>query len=224
MRKSDTTKKQNDVFKYVIGFLVCIILTIIPYSLVMNESLTGGKLLYVVLVFAFLQLFIQMFVFLHLGREKKPLYNTVFFASTFFIILIVVVGSIFIIDHLHYNMSPEDTTHYLAQRENISQVEGQETGACSELRQNHSVVIKDGEVSPIITDANLCDTLTITNNDDETREIAFGSHPSHDSYAGEEEISLRSGKSETITLSVEGTYSFHDHLDPDTYGYFIVSE
>jgi hypothetical protein len=66
--------------------------------------------------------------------------------------------------------------------------------------------------------------LTIINEDDNTREIAFGQHPNHDVYAGETELIIRTGKSKTITLSETGTFRFHDHLQDETAGTFTVAE
>jgi len=96
------------------------------------------------------------------------------------------------------------------------------TGACQELYTSHIVTIQNGDVSPLQTKAKRCDTLTFVNKDKTDIEITFGTHPNHESYEGESELSVPSGRSKSITLSAEGTYQFHDHLNPTTYGYFIV--
>lgn len=208
---------------YIIGFLLSLVFTAIPYYLVVNKSLRGSGLLATILGFAVLQMFIQIFFFLHLGRGPKPLYNVAFFVGTAGTILVVVGGSIFIMNNLHYNMSPAEVTKKLAQDESIYQVGGEKTGACESVRVNHKVTISGGKVSPAYTEAHLCDTLTFLNQDDIIRDIAFGSHPAHDAYAGESELSIRKGRGETITLNQAGSYRFHDHLDPDVAGDFTVS-
>ena len=128
-----------------------------------------------------------------------------------------------IINNLHYNMSPSDKIKKIANNEGIYQVGGKQTGACQETNASHKITIRDGQVIPLNTDANKCDTLTFINEDASRREITFGTHPDHDIYAGETELLVKAGRSKTVTLSDAGTYVFHDHLDPDTTGYFTVS-
>lgn len=217
-----TPKEHRTTTSYVVGFILSLIFTAIPYYMVVHKTVTGNSLLMTILGFAFLQMLVQIFFFLHLGRGPKPLYNVAFFVSTVGIILVVVLGSIFIIDHLHYNMAPADVTKKLAQDEGIAQVGGEKTGACSDIEQNHKVIIKDGKVTPSHTQAKLCDTLTFINEDSKVREIAFGTHPHHEVYGGEIEEVTRKGYPKTITLNQAGTYEYHDHLDPLTHGFFSV--
>jgi len=220
--------EQNDehgsMQSYVVGFLLSLLFTFIPYIMVVNQTFTGTKLLVTIICFAMVQLVIQVTFFLHLGRGPKPKWNLYFFISTIGVVAFVVGGSIFIMNNLHYNMSPSDKLKKIANDEGIYQVGGKATGACQGQHANHKVTIKNSAVSPLQTDADKCDTLTIINEDDYEREIAFGVHPYHDVYAGETELVIRPGKSKTITLSEAGTFSFHDHLQPETSGKFTVSE
>lgn len=207
---------------YIIGFLLSLVFTAIPYYLVINKSFSGNARLITILGFALLQMSVQIFFFLHLGRGPKPLYNVVFFVSTIGIILVVVGGSIFIMNNLHYNMTPVEVTTRLAQDEAISQVGGEKTGACQNIHANHKVTIQNGRVSPLRTEARQCDSLTFINEDNTVRNIAFGPHPKHDIYAGLYEVTVRKGSTKTITLNQTGVYLFHDHLDPDITGVFTV--
>jgi cytochrome o ubiquinol oxidase operon protein cyoD len=218
-----TTKEQEHgtTKSYVIGFILSLIFTIIPYHLVVNKVISGDALLATILGIAVLQMAIQLLFFLHLGRGPKPLYNVVFFFATAGIIILTVGASIFIMNNLYRNMLPEEVTKKLAQEEGISQIGGEETGACNELRNNHIVTILEGVINPVRTQAELCDTLTIINKDGFKRQITFGSHPAHGSYGGEYELFVGSDP-ETITLNETGDFIFHDHLDPDVVGYFSV--
>jgi len=216
-------KEHRTTGSYVTGFLLSLIFTAIPYYMVVHKTVSGSALLATILLFAVLQMLIQIFFFLHLGRGPKPLYNVIFFVSTVGIILVVVLGSMFIMKNLHYNMSPESATTKLAQDEGIDQVGGEKTGACSDIGVNHKVIIKNNIASPAHTDAKLCDTLTFINEDDRVREIAFGKHPAHEAYGGELELSVRKGYPKTITLNQTGAQLFfHDHLDPTANGGFSV--
>lgn len=218
------TGNHGSAGSYIVGFILSLVFTIIPYYMVVNKSVAGNALIGVILFFGIIQMLIQIFFFLHLGRGPKPLYNIVFFVATAGMIIIVIGASLLIMNNLYRNMSPQEFIRRLAQKENISQVGGKETGACSQHKQSHIVVISNGLVSPITTNAGLCDTLTFVNEDQQTRVIAFGAHPDHNGYGGEFEVLVKQGRPETITLNLAGEYIFHDHLDPATTGSFTVAD
>ncbi len=90
---------------YIIGFVSSIVLTLIPYFLIINHFTTSYVLLTVILVFALLQMLVQLIFFLHLGRETKPRWKLAVLISFVGIILIIVGGSIWIMQHLNYSMS-----------------------------------------------------------------------------------------------------------------------
>ncbi|HSH55267.1 MAG TPA: cytochrome o ubiquinol oxidase subunit IV [Candidatus Limnocylindrales bacterium] len=207
---------------YIVGFILSLVFTAIPYYLVVSQAITGTVLLAAILAFAFLQMAVQLFFFLHLGRGPKPLYNVGFFLGTFGAILVVVVGSIYIMSHLHYNMSPDEKSVKLAEDEGIHQLHGKKTGACRGVYENHKIRIKNNIVTPGYIEAHQCDTISFIKEDDATRAITFGSHPQHLSYAGEMELQLHKNRAKTITLNQIGTYQFHDHHNPGTAGYFTV--
>ncbi len=219
-------KREHGTAKsYVTGFILSLLFTFVPYWLVVGHVVAGNALVATILGFAILQMIVQIVFFLHLGREPKPHWNLLFFISTVGIILLVVVGSLWIMHHLHYNMTPmttKEASKKLVQDEGIYQIGGEKTGACQGVHDNHQVVIKDGQVSPEHVMAYKCDTLTFINQDDVEREIAFGTHPHHEAYAGESDLDARKGKGVTITLSQTGTYQFHDHLHEETHGSFMV--
>lgn len=212
------------VKSYILGFILSLLFTAIPYYMVVNQTVTGSTLFATILGFAFLQMAVQIFFFLHLGRGPKPFYNVGFFVGTFGAILVVVVGSVYIMDHLMYNMAPAEKTMKLAEDEGIYQVNGQKTGACRGVYPDHKVTFRDGVASPGFIQAGLCDTLTFVRGDDVERQITFGTHARHETYAGEADLRLRKGRGTTITLGKAGTYQFHDCLNPETAGYFTVSQ
>jgi len=210
------------MLSYVVGFILSLIFTANAYYAVVSKSITGQALLVAILGFALLQMAVQIFFFLHLGRGPKPLYNVVFFVGTVGIILVVVLGSMFIMDNLHYNMTPAGVTKKLAQEESISQVGGEKTGACKTVGINYKVTINNGVIIPNSIKARLCDTLTFISEDEGIHEIAFGPLPQNKDYAGQE-VTARKGRSKTITLNQSGSFSFYDQLDPGITGQFIVN-
>lgn len=218
-----TPSHHGSVRSYVVGFVLSLLLTIIPYYMVKSQIIESGPLLIAVMVIAVVQMFIQMFFFLHLGRGPKPFYNIVFFTATSGMIILVVGASILIMNNLYRNMSPEDAALHLAQNENIAQINGKETGACQGNRDDHVLVIGEGLDARRI-EANRCDTLTIKSGDGVAHELMFGSVDNPTSYGGVHELLIRNDRAKIITLNETGDFSFHDHNDPSIMGFFSVKE
>ena len=106
---------------YAMGFVLSVILTIIPYQLVIVQNAITGRALVVTLVlFAVAQLSVQLVFFLHLGREERPWWNLQMFAFMALVLLILVLGSLWIMYNLDYNMmSPHDLDQQLIEDEGI---------------------------------------------------------------------------------------------------------
>ena len=99
------TTNQRTLKSYVMGFIWSIILTLIPYIFVVCHMFNGYTIVTILLICAMAQLFVQMYFFLHMKGESKQQMNLVIFISFFGIILIVVVASIWIMQHLNYSMN-----------------------------------------------------------------------------------------------------------------------
>jgi len=93
---------------------------------------------------------------------------------------------------------------------------------CYPNQQSHSIVVKDDKAVPADFVANRCDTLTVTNLDDESREMAFGVHDKHTPYDGVSEKVLNKGESFTVTLVQTGHFKVHDHEHDEVEALFEV--
>ena len=103
------------------GFVLSLVLTIGAAWLV-SAYISSGRAMFapdvligIVLALAIVQLFVQLIFFMHLADESGPRWKLGALVSAVGIILIVVVGSIWIMDHLNYNMmaSPADMNTYI---------------------------------------------------------------------------------------------------------------
>lgn len=94
---------------YLIGFFSSVLLTGISFSLVITKALTGHVLIYTIVGLAILQAIIQLIFFLHLGQEAKPRWETFIFCFTVLILLIIVIGSLWIMHDLDERMMPKMT-------------------------------------------------------------------------------------------------------------------
>lgn len=102
--------------KYIIGFVLSLVLTLVAFYLVEKELLSGTTLVLVLGGLALVQLVVQLTYFLHLGDEVGPRYKLASFLFMGGILVIVVVGSVWIMDNLNYNMmdmSPQQKTDYM---------------------------------------------------------------------------------------------------------------
>jgi len=86
------------------------------------------------------------------------------------------------------------------------------------------VTITEGHVSAPDIHGKLCDKIMFMNEDNLTREIAFGPHEDHVPYDGVAEKFLNQYQSFTITLNTAGRYHWHDHLHDEVQGYFTVTK
>jgi len=94
----------GSVKEYVTGLLLSIVLTALPFASLMFDLFSAPVTLVVILICAVAQIFVQLIFFLHMNTSSEQLWNT---TSAVFIVLIVailVVGSIWIIEHLNHNM------------------------------------------------------------------------------------------------------------------------
>ncbi|MGV3346714.1 cytochrome o ubiquinol oxidase subunit IV [Enterobacteriaceae bacterium LUAb1] len=96
----------SSVKTYMIGFILSIILTGIPFWMVMDGSAGQSVILAVVLICAVVQVLVHLSCFLHLNTQSEGGWNMVAIVFAAIIILIVVVGSIWIMWNLNYNMMP----------------------------------------------------------------------------------------------------------------------
>lgn len=112
---------------YIVGFVSSIVLTLAAYMLIeihinsLHETFSHPFLIVAILTLAVIQLFVQLICFMHLASETGPRWKLAIFLSTIGIVLIVVVGSIWIMDHLNYNMmaSPSEMNAYIQSQDGL---------------------------------------------------------------------------------------------------------
>jgi len=109
---------------YLTGFAGSLGLTLLAYFLVArhvhsHHRIYSYRFLITILIFlALVQFFIQLIFFLHLGRESKPKWNLITFYFMTGVVLIIVLGSLWIMSNLNYNnMTPQQTNNYIIKDE-----------------------------------------------------------------------------------------------------------
>ncbi|MCE4057510.1 MULTISPECIES: cytochrome o ubiquinol oxidase subunit IV [unclassified Pseudomonas] len=91
----------GSVKSYAIGFILSVILTLIPFGLVMYPSLPKDVTLWIVLAFAVIQVIVHLVYFLHLDRSEAQRNNVVAFIFAALVIVLLVGLSLWIMFSIH---------------------------------------------------------------------------------------------------------------------------
>lgn len=137
--------------------------------------------------------------------------------------LVMYVFALIMLSVLVVALTSRLSSKYLPSQKKSSNVLPATVG-CNHSQTTHIVIIQDNTTSPEHIEALLCDKLTITNNDDKLRYIAFGVHNEHITYDGITEKNLKKGESFTVTLNQSGSYIFHDHNQEEVEATFTVTK
>ncbi|SET30522.1 cytochrome o ubiquinol oxidase subunit IV [Thorsellia anophelis] len=90
---------------YVIGFVLAVILTAIPFYVVMNmPNMVSSTKITIVAVCAAIQMVVHIMYFLHINTSKEQRWNFISMIYTIIVIGIIVVGSIWVLFGQHENM------------------------------------------------------------------------------------------------------------------------
>lgn len=103
------------IARYLVGGVLAAILTLIVYLMVVQQWLHGTALALAVMGLAVVQFIVQLYTFLHFGADQKPRWKTWTFAFTMFAMIIVIVGSLWIMKNLNYRMmvGPDSMNDYM---------------------------------------------------------------------------------------------------------------
>lgn len=104
-------KIQSTLSSYIAGFVLSVVFTLLAYFAVVNHVASGATVITIIIGLAVVQLIVQLLFFLHIGQESKPRWNLTFFLSTASIVFLIVVASLWIMNHLNYNMMPSASTN-----------------------------------------------------------------------------------------------------------------
>ncbi|MCW5197146.1 cytochrome o ubiquinol oxidase subunit IV [Buchnera aphidicola] len=96
----------SSIKMYILGYFISLILTIIPFFLVMKRDYCYSKriLIIVLILSLLLQIFVHCKYFLHLNFSKKYYWNYIFLIFSIIVICIIVLGSIWIMKGLQNNL------------------------------------------------------------------------------------------------------------------------
>lgn len=91
---------------YAIGFTLSVILTAIPFALVMTGSLPPAVTAVVIMGFAVVQIIVHMVYFLHMSPKAEGGWSMTSLIFTVIVVGIMLSGSLWVMSHLTSNMMP----------------------------------------------------------------------------------------------------------------------
>ena len=106
-------RRDNTLAMYIVGFVLSLALTTAAYIVVTQKLLNDSELITALITLAIAQVLVQLFFFLHLGRETKPRWRLVVFLFMLLVLGIVVIGSLWIMQNLDYHMTPQESDTYM---------------------------------------------------------------------------------------------------------------
>jgi cytochrome o ubiquinol oxidase subunit IV len=94
---------------YVTGFVLSLILTFAAYAVAAGGTFSGGEIALVVAILAVLQFAVQVYCFLHVGKEAGSRDRLLVLGWAIVIVGILVSGSLWIMYSLNGRMMPDQT-------------------------------------------------------------------------------------------------------------------
>ena len=91
---------------YVTGFVLSVVLTAIPFWLVMAKVLPPQATGFIILGFAAVQMVVHMVYFLHLNGKAEGGWSLLALLFTGILVVIMLAGSIWVMYHMNTNMMP----------------------------------------------------------------------------------------------------------------------
>lgn len=97
----------GSLYDYVVGFVLSVILTAIPFWLVMGKVIDNKTVLSLVLLgIGAVQIVVHMVYFLHMTPKSEGGWNMMALMFTLVLVVITMAGSMWVMFHLHANMMP----------------------------------------------------------------------------------------------------------------------
>ncbi|GLQ75393.1 cytochrome o ubiquinol oxidase subunit IV [Vibrio sp. vnigr-6D03] len=94
----------GSVKEYVMGLIYSVLLTVIPFAMVMMDIGSPQLKIGVILICAVAQILVQLVFFLHMNTSSEQMWNTTSAVFVVVLVAIILIGSLWIMEHLNHNM------------------------------------------------------------------------------------------------------------------------
>jgi len=107
MRKPDQELGHATFKSYMTGFFLAGVLSLVAYFLVEKQLFIGKTLILTVSGLGLLQAWVVLLFFINMHKEPKPRWNSMIFLFMVMVTVMLVLGSLWIMYHLNYNLMPK---------------------------------------------------------------------------------------------------------------------
>jgi len=94
------------VGSYLFGFVVAVVLTAIPFGMVMMHAMPVATLLPTIIALGVVQIVVHLVYFLHMNTSSGQVWNNAAFVFAVIVVGILIAGSLWVMYHLNTNMMP----------------------------------------------------------------------------------------------------------------------
>lgn len=99
-----TGVSRGSLKSYLTGFVLALILTAIPFALVMSGALSSWAIIAGIFVAGIVQILVHLHYFLHLDTTSAARWNVLALIFTLLIMVLFVGGTLWIMSNLNYRM------------------------------------------------------------------------------------------------------------------------
>jgi cytochrome o ubiquinol oxidase subunit IV len=99
-----TGASRGSLTSYLTGFVLSLILTAIPFAMVMSGTWSSPAILAGIFGAGIVQILVHLYYFLHLDTSSAARWNVLAMIFTVLIMVLFVGGTIWIMSSLHYRM------------------------------------------------------------------------------------------------------------------------
>lgn len=120
MLVSNDEPEKATLRRYVIGFSSSLVLTLAAYFIARGDAFSHPVMTAVLAALALTQFCVQLIYFLHIGKEFTPRFRQLMLAFMVIVVLILVGGSIWIMNSLSGRMeNPKQMVKYMNQQDSL---------------------------------------------------------------------------------------------------------
>ncbi|MBB3946699.1 cytochrome o ubiquinol oxidase operon protein cyoD [Rhizobium skierniewicense] len=106
----DSGEDHGSFKSYMIGFILSVILTAIPFWLVMGDVIENRTTtVLIIMIFGVIQVFVHMIYFLHMNTKSQGGWIFMSLLFTLVVVMITLVGSLWVMYNMNKNMMPPMT-------------------------------------------------------------------------------------------------------------------
>jgi cytochrome o ubiquinol oxidase operon protein cyoD len=104
--RHDDGADHGSVKSYLIGFVLSVLLTAVPFALIMTHAVPAAEAIAIALILGVTQMVVHLVYFLHMNAASGRSWNMAALIFTVIILGIIIGGSLWVMHNMNVNMMP----------------------------------------------------------------------------------------------------------------------